>query len=128
MKADKLFFKRLQLFISDIKVNDCAGEEEKQMILDVCKSELSKKDISDRVELFKAELSKYRNLCEIEVLKNFYEYWTEPNQSKTKMRFELEKTWDMKRRLERWLNNNKNKNYVKQSITDNDYRELIEGR
>ena len=35
----------------------------------------------------------------------FFSYWTEPNKSKTKMRFEMQKTWDTKRRLQRWANN-----------------------
>jgi intein/homing endonuclease len=39
-----------------------------------------------------------------EMRKEFIEYWTEPSKSGTKMRFELEKTWDLKRRLHRWLN------------------------
>lgn len=37
-----------------------------------------------------------------EMLIAFYRYWTEPNRSKTKMRFELEKTWDVARRLDYW--------------------------
>ena len=44
-----------------------------------------------------------------ELRKAFFEYWTEPNRSKTKMRFELEKTWDTGRRLSRWANNSFNK-------------------
>lgn len=37
--------------------------------------------------------------------KEFADYWTEPNKSGTKMLFELEKTWDLGRRLTRWANN-----------------------
>ena len=37
----------------------------------------------------------------------FCDYWTEKNKSKTKMRFELEKTWDTYKRLFRWINNKK---------------------
>lgn len=37
-----------------------------------------------------------------DLLEEFYFYWTEPNKSGTKMRFELEKTWDLSRRLRRW--------------------------
>ena len=43
-----------------------------------------------------------------ELLENFYSYWTEPNKSKTQLRFEMEKTWDLKRRLSYWDKNNKN--------------------
>ena len=41
----------------------------------------------------------------IDIIYEFVSYWTEPNKSKTKMRFELEKTWDTKRRLQTWLFN-----------------------
>ncbi len=37
-----------------------------------------------------------------DMVRKFYDYWTEPNKSKTKMRFELERTWDLKRRLNTW--------------------------
>ena len=40
---------------------------------------------------------------------SFVDYWTEMNKSKTKMKFELEKTWDTGRRLSRWVNNSFNK-------------------
>ena len=41
-------------------------------------------------------------------LNDFYKYWTEPNKSNTKFRQELEKTWDLLRRLETWAKNEKN--------------------
>ena len=37
-----------------------------------------------------------------EMVRAFFDYWTEPNKSQTKMRFELEKTWDLSRRLNTW--------------------------
>lgn len=37
-----------------------------------------------------------------DMLKAFYLYWSEPNPSGTKMRKELEKTWDLSRRLSAW--------------------------
>lgn len=42
-----------------------------------------------------------------EIVRAFYNYWTERNKSGTKMRFELEKTWDTSRRLMTWANNDK---------------------
>lgn len=44
---------------------------------------------------------------EIEELKEFVAYWTEPNKSRTKLKWELEKTWDMQRRVRRWFKNKK---------------------
>lgn len=35
----------------------------------------------------------------------FFDYWTEPNKSNTKMKFEMEKTWHLGRRIARWANN-----------------------
>ena len=40
-----------------------------------------------------------------QMLKDFCNYWTEPNKSKSKMRFELQQTWDLGRRLQTWANN-----------------------
>jgi len=35
----------------------------------------------------------------------FFNYWSEENHSKTKMKYELEKTWNLEKRLKRWVNN-----------------------
>ena len=40
-----------------------------------------------------------------EIIKEFFNYWSEPNRSKTKLRYEMEKTWDLKLRLVRWSSN-----------------------
>ena len=57
-----------------------------------------------REEIFKSDVSNFKNYPS-QMLKDFILYWSEPNKSNTKMRFELEKTWDLKRRLERWAAN-----------------------
>lgn len=41
------------------------------------------------------------------LLKEFYEYWTEPNKSETKFKQEMEKTWSLERRLTTWANNDR---------------------
>jgi len=43
---------------------------------------------------------------------NFFKYWTEQNKLNTKLLFELQKTWDTKRRLERWCKNDFNKSKI----------------
>lgn len=45
------------------------------------------------------------NQKQVSDIQSFVAYWTEPNKSKTKVKWELEKTWDMKRRISRWLKN-----------------------
>tara|TARA_Y100000401_G_C8292351_1_gene209428 strand:+ start:52 stop:480 length:429 start_codon:yes stop_codon:yes gene_type:complete len=41
-------------------------------------------------------------------LQNFVDYWTESNKSNTKMKFEMERTFDINLRLKRWMKNKKN--------------------
>lgn len=72
----------------------------------------SKVSIEEREKKFKESLypfTKYdknpNGLYKTDLIKEFYEYWKEPNKSNTKMRFEMEKTWDLKLRLSRWANN-----------------------
>lgn len=58
------------------------------------------------------------------MLIDFWKYWIEPNKSKTKLKYELEDTWDLKLRLDRWANNNKSKplSHLNQAAkTDSDY-------
>ena len=40
-----------------------------------------------------------------ETITQFAEYWTEPNRSNTRMRFELQRTWNTSLRLARWARN-----------------------
>lgn len=66
--------------------------------------------IKQREILFYESLKPYLDDYGKEMLREFYDYWSEPNKSKSKMRFEGEKTWDIGRRLKRWSNNNFEKN------------------
>ncbi|MGI6243901.1 MAG: hypothetical protein ACOYJK_10310, partial [Prevotella sp.] len=56
---------------------------------------------------FKDELSKFTDRYSTDMLNDFYEYWTEPNRSHTKMLFETKQTWDISRRLSRWERNSR---------------------
>lgn len=47
------------------------------------------------------------------MIRQFYNYWTERNKSRTRMRFEMQQTWDLSRRLSTW--ENKQKNYEKRT-------------
>ena len=62
-----------------------------------------KDNISIRELKFKNDISLLE--YDVTVKKEFADYWTEQNPSKTKMRFEMEKTFDIKRRLKRWVDN-----------------------
>jgi hypothetical protein len=62
----------------------------------------SKPSLETRSLAFKSELVPFKQNYSIDMLKSFYDYWTEPNHSKTKMRYEMEKTFDVDRRLKTW--------------------------
>ena len=71
-----------------------------------------KKELLDQRALeFKLRLVEFKTQYPTEMLHRFYNYWTEPNKTETKMRFELNKTWDLKRRLDYWANNDKDFNH-----------------
>jgi hypothetical protein len=66
------------------------------------KDNIIKKE-SEFKESIKPFIQKYgKDICN-----NFYLYWSEPNKSKTKLRYEMEKTWDVERRLANWANRDK---------------------
>lgn len=58
-------------------------------------------------------VSEVLNLCYAEKLlddneaEKFIGYWCEPNKSKTKMRWEMQRTWDLNLRLKNWQRRNK---------------------
>lgn len=72
------------------------------------------KSILCREQEFKNSLKTFLDDFGKDTLNDFYSYWTEKKPKGRKMRFEMEKTFDLKRRLERWRKNNfNNKNNLK---------------
>ena len=59
-------------------------------------------NLEKRKKNFYESLRQYVQQYGKEMVRAFFDYWTEPNKSKTKMRFELERTWDTQRRLATW--------------------------
>jgi hypothetical protein len=65
----------------------------------------------------------------VEEANSFLDYWTEPNKSKTKMRFELCKTWDLNLRLKNWCRNQKKWDKPKtMSKIDSQINEYLKGK
>lgn len=66
---------------------------------------------NDKVEKRKADfyssLIPYLEQYPKEMIRSFFDYWSELNKSRTKMRFENEKTWETSKRLVTWANNEK---------------------
>lgn len=66
--------------------------------------------LEERGKIFYNEIAEFKDNYSKEMLREFYEYWIEPNTSKTRMRFEMEKTWDLNLRLKKWAKNDFSKN------------------
>jgi hypothetical protein len=73
--------------------------------------------VAERKQKFASTLEPFQKLYPKQMLSDFYKYWGEPNKSGTKFKQELEKTWDLERRLEMWARRDKdfNKNQTTHS-------------
>ena len=109
------------------------------------KSKPNKKTIEERRNDFYNEIAQYVGKYDRDMLRAFYDYWSEPNQKNTKMRKELERTWSTGGRLATWYrrqnesqvinnqqNNNKNygnnqQNYRKEGLSDAEILEAVAG-
>ena len=59
--------------------------------------------LQERQRTFYNSLLPFLNKYDKQMLRDFYDYWSEPDRStKPKMRWEKEKTWSLERRLDRW--------------------------
>lgn len=80
-----------------------------------------KEDINSRKLKFAHTLTDFNSIYSREMLKDFYDYWTETNENGKKFRREMQKTWNLKLRLKKWNdNNNKFKSNGKSTITSTD--------
>jgi acylphosphatase len=77
-----------------------------------------KTPIFERLSNFIDEVEVFANGYDKNALESFISYWTETNKSKTKMKFELQQTWNTKLRLINWMKRAKpvKENKVQQSI------------
>jgi hypothetical protein len=85
---------------------------------------INKITIEERKLKFADTLKPFLETYGKDLLNDFYNYWTEPNHSNTKMKFELNKTWSIEGRLRTWAKNDKNFNKDKQTITTQNYPRL----
>lgn len=64
--------------------------------------------IEDRKKIFYDDCAVYVDRYPKEMIRNFYDYWTEKNPSGVKMRFEMQKVFELPKRLATWAKNDKN--------------------
>lgn len=73
--------------------------------VDINKEKIEKeKNISllDRTQKFKDELTPFVEQYGKDMIRAFFDYWSEPNKAKTQMRYEMQKTWNVSGRLRTW--------------------------
>ena len=96
----------------------------------------TQKTLEERERDFYNEVAKFVGKYDREILRAFFDYWSEPNKQKNKMRFELQKTWDTGRRLATWVKREENTiinnqnfkgngNSRKQGLTDAEVIEAV---
>ena len=101
----------------------------------------NKPTLEEREQNFYNEVAKFVGKYNREMLRAFFDYWSEPNKQKNKMRFELQRTWDTARRLSTWAkreennfsnsknnsNGNNQSNNRKNGLSDEEIREAVAG-
>ena len=87
---------------------------------------ITNKDISIRKLKFINDVSLFD--YDKNILDSFTDYWTEPNKSKTKMKFELQQTWSTNLRLKNWAANQKKWNKPTMSKIDVQLNEYLKGK
>lgn len=90
-------------FLNNPDKPDSDSDSDNDSIISLTKEELFKKRESE----FVTEVSKHSTKYPPEMLKAFCRHWTEPNKSKTKMRWEMQQTFEIGRRLVTWASNEK---------------------
>ena len=65
-----------------------------------------KEDIVARDEKFISDISEYKEKYHKDILNSFYLYWSEKTPNGDKMKFELQKTFEISKRLATWFSNN----------------------
>lgn len=77
-----------------------------------------KRNLDNVTNKFLMEVSAFKDLYSVQMLEAFIDYWTEPNKSKTKLRYELQKTFDIARRLKTWSKNESKFGTKKNNVMD----------
>jgi len=76
-------------------------------------NERKEEEIKEKENLFKEEVFLFSEYS-ADMLNQFYLYWSQHNK-KGLMKWELEKTWELKKRLEFWQRNNKKYSHQKEA-------------
>tara|TARA_R110000803_G_scaffold44129_1_gene93558 strand:+ start:270 stop:821 length:552 start_codon:yes stop_codon:yes gene_type:complete len=118
--------KKWEKFIEKQRVNGSLGGRPKTQITQAFSGKPKKAvsvnvSVKDNIEYrladFKKSLQQFLSEFDKKTLNEFYLYWTEKKPNGKKMRYEMEKTFDIGRRLKRWDSNNFNSKSNEPSMT-----------
>lgn len=87
--------------------NDNVNDDKDNTPNGVQKKVAAKAATLKRKEEFKASLFPYVEKYGKDMIRAFFDYWSELNKSETKMRCEMQKTWEVNLRLATWAKNEK---------------------
>lgn len=93
--------------------NNILQDKETSTNVEAKKAEQSKKLAAAKAATLKRRDNFYQSLVPYverygkEMIRAFFDYWSELNKSETKMRFETNKTWEVTKRLATWANREK---------------------
>lgn len=91
----------------------------------VAKKDAAKAATLSRKEEFYNSLIPYVEMYGKDMVRDFFDYWSEMNKSETKMRFEQQHTWEVAKRLATWAKREKtNGNRIEQSERDSQQRRV----
>lgn len=119
---------------TEVNANDAVIVTDTVTVNDTVKDKVN--NIEERKLKFASTLEPFLNTYGKELLNEFYLYWVELNKSKTKMRFEGEKYFDVSRRLSTWAKKEKNFAQKKEKpsrrttneVFDNVKQEILNGQ
>jgi hypothetical protein len=110
-----------KLITNNLKLLTDNKDSFEKFIESLSKGDVSENTLEKRQVNFYNDLTLFVEKYPSEMLRKFYNYWSELNKSKTKMRFEMQKTWELSKRLATWASNNntfKKSNGNKQSVAE----------
>jgi hypothetical protein len=121
-KTELMYTKTPQSKVKESKVKESKEENKEKTPNGVQKKDAAKAATLKRKEEFGWSLVPFVELYGKEMIRNFFDYWSEMNIPKTKMRYEQQSTWEVERRLTTWSNrekfNGKSNNNQKATIVD----------
>jgi hypothetical protein len=88
-------------------VTPTVQEKEKVKVKEKVEVKVELENIEDRKQKFANNLKPFVEKYGREFIKDFYLYWSETTLNNKKMKYELEKTWSLERRLYKWESNAK---------------------